>query len=76
MFFEEVTHNVSEIIDSMLIRMFKQNQNGKDSVSLKSGDIAGLLWREQRHRQFGKCFTFRALDEHRDLGIYYIKFKL
>ena len=32
--------------------------------------------KEQRHRVFGKCYTFIAERDIKDFGVYYIKIKL
>jgi len=31
---------------------------------------------EQRHRGFGRCYTFHPLKKYRDLGIYYYKIQM
>ena len=32
--------------------------------------------REQRHRGFGKCYTYHPSQDYRNYGIYYMKFTL
>ena len=72
--FDEITQSVTDIVSQIDIRMFKQNNEGSDAVTITN--INGLDWKEQRHRRFGKCYTFRPDKEIRDRGIYYIKFEL
>ena len=43
----------------------------KPDVSLDGGEF-----REQRHRSFGRCYTFHPRKEARERGIYYIKMRL
>ena len=69
--FRLITHEVEEIIRSVKIRTFIVNKDTNEtSVSL---DLHGPNVVEQRHRNFGRCYSIYPSAENRDLGIYYIR---
>ena len=47
---------------------------GDNYIKVKEFNSSNM--REQRHRGFGKCYTFHPPENFRDKGIYYMKFTL
>ena len=65
-----------DIVTSFTIRTVKTNENGKYSTHLNFTPALPQSMKEQRHRGFGKCYTFIARNDTKELGVYYIKIKL
>ena len=76
--FKEVTYSFTEIVKRIYIRYINADKNGKTNVNIKDDDLENITdsVQEQRHRGFGRCYTFHPKKSIRDLGVYYIKFYL
>ena len=74
--FRDVTYEFDEIVKQIYVRFIRRNKtNGVQKISHLEDDIDGSV-KEQRHRSFGRCYTFHPKKEIRDLGVYYIKYWL
>ena len=73
--FLEASHSISDIVKAMKIRYLQADKNGKFSENLKIQDNASWV-SEQRHRKFGRCYTFYPDTDMQYLGIYYMKIEL
>ena len=74
--FKDVTYEFDEIVKRIYVRFIRRNKaNGAQKISHLEDDIEGSV-KEQRHRSFGRCYTFHPKKEIRDLGIYYVKYWL
>ena len=74
--FKDVTYEFDEIVKRIYVRFIRQNKtNGETKISNLQDDIEGSV-KEQRHRSFGRCYTFHPRREIRDQGVYYIKYWL
>ena len=83
--FRDATYNFTEIVKRIYIRFIQADTNGKvgeigkTNLDLKNKTILEDNLdsiQEQRHRGFGRCYTFYPKKEILDLGVYYIKFYL
>ena len=73
--FYKVTYSFQEIIKSISIRYMTKDEKGEFFRNLGLNEIRNLIT-EQRHRGFGRCYTFYPETYMRNLGIYYIKLAL
>ena len=53
-----------------------QTQGNKKRVVLNVSEELPSTIKEQRHRKFGKCFTYIPDEDINDRGVYYIQIKL
>ena len=70
--FKDITYEFDEIVKRIYVRFIKADENGKSNVDI---DLKGSSTsiKEQRHRGFGRCYTFYPEKRIRDLGVYYLK---
>ena len=74
--FRDVTYDFHEMVKRIYVRFIRQNKtNGATNIANLQNDIDGSV-KEQRHRSFGRCYTFHPRKDIRDLGVYYIKYWL
>ena len=73
--FVDATYSINDIIRTISIRYLQADKNGKFSEGLKIQDNASWV-SEQRHRKFGRCYTFYPDTDMKYIGIYYIKIEL
>ena len=74
--FNMASYKFEDIVSSFKIRTVKTNENGKYSTHLNFTHTLPQSMKEQRHRGFGKCYTFIARNDTKELGVYYITIKL
>lgn len=73
--FKKATLDLEDMVSDIVVRHFERPTNGQ--ANFYSLDIHNdLSVIEQRHRKFGRCWTFHMDDEKLKLGIYYIKIDL
>ena len=73
--FIDATYEVEEILEEIAIRFIKSNHDSNISTKLRHFKKMPYI-EEQRHRKFGRCYTFRPDTRMQQLGIYYITLKL
>ena len=61
--FRQATYNFSEIVKKIEVRFFHADQQGNKRADVNLEDTRNSV-QEQRHRNLGRCYTFRP-----DLGI-------
>ena len=66
------TYNFTEIVKRIYVRFIQADKNGETNMNIDLKDNFESI-QEQRHRGFGRCYTFHPKKEIRDLGVYYIK---
>ena len=73
--FRDATYNFTEITKKIYVRYIQADKNGKTNkvIDLENGSKSV---KEQRHRGFGRCYTYHPEQSIRDLGVYYTKFYL
>ena len=73
--FKQATYSFRDIVKSISIRTIFEDEleesNNRVDLSVVSGSVI-----EQRHRLFGRCYTYCPEQSIRDLGVYYLKIKL
>ena len=74
--FDEATHRFDELVASFKIRTMRENDKGMNHYYLNITNNLPRVIKEQRHRAFGKCYTFIAGKAMKELGIYYIQVTL
>ena len=52
------------------------SNNAQNETNIKSPELSRVMLTEQRHRKFGRCYTFHPAKWLGELGVYYIKLKL
>jgi len=73
--FELVTYEPGEIVKEIYVRFNKYNPDVGDNY-VKVQEFNSSNMREQRHRGFGRCYTYHPAQNYRNYGIYYMKFTL
>ena len=73
--FKDATYNLTEIVKQISIRFIQADKTGKTNTDIDLEDNLDSI-KEQRHRKFGRCYTFHPTKAIRDLGVYYIKAQL
>ena len=73
--FDDATFRIEELVESLRIRTFFADQNESSSFMEKVSN-ENERFREQRHRNFGKCYSYSPSDKTRKRGIYYMRFKV
>ena len=73
--FLDATYSVNDIVRTINIRYLNADKTGKFTENLKIQDNASWV-SEQRHRKFGRCYTFYPDTDMQYLGIYYLKIEL
>ena len=74
--FMDATYNLTGIVKRIKIRYIRADKDG--IMSIENLDLKNNLdsFKEQRHRSFGRCYTFYPRKSIRDLGVYYAEFYL
>ena len=70
--FKEATYNLTEIVKRIFVRYIQADKNGKTQTNIDFEDNLDSI-KEQRHRKFGRCYTFHPEKDIRNLGVYYIR---
>ena len=70
--FKLATYKFTEIVKRIFVRFIQSDKNGKTGTDIALEDNLDSI-KEQRHRNFGRCYTFHPEKNIRDLGVYYIK---
>ena len=73
--FLDATYSFKQIVKQLTIRTIFDDAFGSNTFKLDLNNTQGTIT-EQRHRKFGRCYTFHPEKKIRDLGIYYIKTNL
>ena len=73
--FIDATYEVEEIIEEIKMRFMHSNHDSNIFTKLKHFKKNPYI-EEQRHRKFGRCYTFHPDTRMQQLGIYYITLKL
>ena len=73
--FIEATYSFKEIVKSISVRCIQQNAKGDFFHRLDLTKSQNWIT-EQRHRGFGRCYTYHPEPHMRNMGIYYIKLEL
>ena len=76
--FKRATYGFDEIVKRIYVRFIKADKDGNVGEKGKTYvdiDLTGNFTsiKEQRHRGFGRCYTFYPEESIRDLGVYYLK---
>ena len=73
--FQNVTYNLKDIVKRLYVRYINAGPNAKHSIDIDlDGEVPSV--KEQRHRYFGRCYTFHPTKAIRDHGVYYVKLNL
>ena len=70
--FQDVTYNLTAMVKKLYVRFIRADENGKPSAYIDLENTRETF-KEQRHRSFGRCYTFHPNQEILDLGVYYSK---
>ena len=73
--FNDATYSFSEIIKSLNVRTIFEDANKEFIFRVDINETRGSIV-EQRHRSFGRCYTYCPETFLKNLGVYYIKIKL
>ena len=73
--FKLATYNLTEIVEKIYVRFITAKDDGKTNVWLQLDEESHSV-KEQRHRGFGRCYTFHPEKYIRDLEVYYTKMYL
>ena len=73
--FESATFSFKEIVRSLSIRTISEDTDGTFYQTADPIEFASSII-EQRHRKFGRCYTFYPKMSQQKLGIYYVKVEL
>ena len=73
--FNKATYSLNEIIKRLLVRTIFADKHGGYTFEVDVSKRQESLI-EQRHRAFGRCYTFHPEKKLRGLGIYYVKAEL
>ena len=74
--YDQAAYRFEDIIIKFKIRSVKTNKKGEYSTYLNFTKTLPSTIKEQRHRGFGKCYTYLAPNDTKGLGVYYIMIKL
>ena len=66
--FEKVTYELQDIVNSVEIRYLHADKHGVEATVLDLKSLKGSI-KEQRHRDFGRCYTFTPDVRAQKLGI-------
>ena len=71
------TNSFEDIVQSLFIRTISEDEEGDFSVKvLSEAARMGNSLTEQRHRKYGRCYTYYPHPTQQRLGIYYVKAQL
>ena len=70
--FNLATYDIHEIVKQLRVRFLKADKNGKTRTNIRL-DANSTSIKEQRHRKFGRCYTFLPEQYILSLGVYYVK---
>ena len=73
--FGDATYSFTEIVKRLKIRTIFDDRHGSNTFELDINKVEESIT-EQRHRVFGRCYTYYPEQRIRDLGIYYITTEL
>ena len=73
--FLEASYSINDIVRTIKIRYLHADKSGSFGENLKIADNASWI-SEQRHRKFGRCYTFYPDTDMQYMGIYYMKIEL
>ena len=73
--FNDATYSFSEIVKSLSVRTIFEDANKEFKFRVDINETRGSIV-EQRHRGFGRCYTYCPETSVKNLGVYYIKIKL
>ena len=73
--FKEATYSFGEIVKSISVRSILEDEKGEIHETLAVNVLTKSVI-EQRHRAFGRCYTYCPHKHMRDTGIYYLKIRL
>ena len=69
--FHDATYSLTELVTRLKVRTIFADVHGSytfvPDLSLKHESIT-----EQRHRMYGRCYTYLPERDIRDIGVYYI----
>ena len=74
--YNQAAYKFKDIVASFRVRSVKTNKKGEYSTYLNFTRTLPPTIKEQRHRGFGKCYTYLAPNDTKELGVYYIMIKL
>lgn len=71
------TNSFKNIVKSLSIRTISEDDEGDFLVKVVTETARmGNSITEQRHRKYGRCFTYYPPRSQQQLGIYYMKIQL
>ena len=70
-----VTYDFTEIVKEIKIQFSHEDKHGKKGTGIKLEGIMDSV-KEQRHRDLGRCYTFRPETDIRNIGVDSIKTSL
>ena len=71
------TNSFKDIVKSLSIRTISEDEEGDFLVKVVTETARmGNSITEQRHRKYGRCYTYYPPQSQQRLGIYYIKIQL
>ena len=74
--FIDATYNLTGLLKRIYVRFIRADKDGKINTNIDDLENELDSFKEQRHRTFGRCYTFYPKKSIRDLGIYYAVFYL
>ena len=73
--FKLATYNLTEIVEKIYVRFIAAKDDGTINTWLQLDEESHSV-KEQRHRKFGRCYTFDPEKYIRDLEVYYTRMYL
>ena len=73
--FNAATYSFNEIVESVSVRTILEDENGDFLIKVDMNEVHGSIT-EQRHRRYGRCYTYHPEQSVEELGIYYVKVQL
>ena len=70
--FTSVTLSYNEIVKKVRVRSVTENDNREFWHKIKGNSLKNSI-NEQKHRKFGRCYTFYPDSSLLKLGVYYIE---
>ena len=73
--FNDATYSLEEIVKRIKVRTIFDDIHGTHTFEVDLNKIQDTIT-EQRHRAFGRCYTYHPEERMRKLGIYFINAEL
>ena len=70
--FHLATYDLPEIVENITVHLSEKNRNGAREIQIDLDERSGEF-KEVRHRNFGRCYTFQPDKNKRMFGVNFIK---